>query len=46
MIWKTATLFLTVATITWAVYEIRSERLDVALLGSADLRPTMSQNGI
>lgn len=42
MIWKTATLFVTVAMITWAVYEVRTERLDLALLGSADLRPTLA----
>jgi hypothetical protein len=42
MVWKTATLFLTVAMVTWAIYEIRTERLDVAMLGSAELRPTLA----
>ena len=44
MIWKMATLFLTVATMTWAIYEVRTERLDVVLLGS-ELRPTLSNSG-
>lgn len=45
MLWKTATLFLFVAMIAWAIYEVRTERLELALLASTDLRPTMSNPG-
>lgn len=45
MLWKTATLFLSVAMIAWAIYEVRTERLELALLASTDLRPTMSNPG-